>query len=398
MNGVSLSANSNVTIYVKDKYGKIIRRSQIHNKATVALTEGLLRFLEGDFTPSKTSKGINRNYNADEAMSYLPAEIRFGNVGVELNHTSDPPVLLGVNSSGFKVPTFYETKLQQELQVTNPLYQDVWDSSRVSIESVDFAKYGDTNNSMGVLLHAYAPIGNLVGFKQTIDPSDPPTFVPYTDNIVGGSEAGWAYWNQSAGRRHQSEVNGEIVWSTPDGEWETLITEIGLYSNTGNLLARVLLDGEINLGSDPVTGEILSLSYTNPDYDCNPIIQSESSSVLIEWKVNLVSIGQNDRFVTLADQDSGAECSFYETAGGTVQFTKNATRAGVLELPAITFEPPQQGDIPEGWEDIDSGIVYPENTTITGITEPHSYVATWTTQSGIEEVIYGDILSESWGG
>lgn len=289
MNGTSLSTNSNVTIYVKDKYGKVVRRSQIHNKATINLTEGILRFLEGDFTPSKTSKGINQNYNADEAMRYLPAEIRFGNIGVELIHDVNPPVLVGINPNVFKVPTFYDTKLQQELQVTNPLYKEVWDSGKVLIESVDFARYGDTNSSMGLLLHAYAPTGNLVGFKQTVSLDDPPTFVPYTDSIVGGT--GWVYWNQSAGKRYQTEVNGEIVWTNPEGEWETLVTEVGLYSGTGDLLSRILLDGGINLVKDTDTGEILSLSYANPDYDCNPIIQSESSSILVEWRINLVSVG-----------------------------------------------------------------------------------------------------------
>ena len=280
MNSSSLGTNSNVTIYVKDKHGKIIRRSHIHNKATVVLAEGILRFLQGDFTPSQTpNNGVTRSYNANEALRYLPYEIRVGTIGEVLDNrnydpsdpTSPKPVLNSIDSSVFIKPTFGERSLQEEIEVLNPIYRAIWDERVITFSSVDIVSYGDANNSLGLRLYAFIPSGSLVGFKDT---STPPNFIPYVDAIVDPTNPGhgWSYWNNSI------------------DEWEAIFTEIGLYSASGEMLARVLLDGKINLTFD-ANDQIESLTYDNPDYDNNPILQSETTSVIVEWQIGLVSVG-----------------------------------------------------------------------------------------------------------
>lgn len=93
-------------------------------------------------------------------------------------------------------------------------------------------------------------------------------------------------------------------WNPEIAEYEAMITEIGLISDSGLLLARVLLDGKVNsknytsedgksLGKYPV------LSDDGNEY--NPIIQSQSSTVVITWKIGIVSVGKGDIVTTKSD-------------------------------------------------------------------------------------------------
>jgi hypothetical protein len=271
VSNISLAANSNVTIRCINKYGKVIRSSHIHNKATVVLVEGLLRYLKGDFTPS--SYNLN-SYDGDEAIRYIPAELRFGNIGVEINNRSaDQPILSGINSSVFIQPTFNAYKLQQELLVSNSTYESRWDTATPKFESADISTYDDPNNSMSLLLQAFIPAGQLVGFKNQ-EEDQPAEFIPWTDEYAG-SGRGWAFYNPST------------------HEYQTLLTEMGLYSGN-NMLARVLFDGEITIDTEGVGDEVGQINYVDPNYDLNPIIQSETTSMIVEWRIGITSIGQND--------------------------------------------------------------------------------------------------------
>lgn len=74
-----------------------------------------------------------------------------------------------------------------------------------------------------------------------------------------------------------------------------MFTELGLYSGSGVLLARVLFDGKINVTSDG------GFEYEDDSYINNPIVQSDTSSLVIEWRIGIVSIGQNDHVISGAD-------------------------------------------------------------------------------------------------
>lgn len=261
MSKVNLSVNSNVTIRCFNKH-KLIRTINCHNKATVGLVQGLLRFLKGDFTPSSYS--LSAIHDTDAAMQYIPSEIKFGNVGVQFDTTTDPRTLSGVDSHEFKPPTFNEKGLQKPF--TSPYLVN-----KTRFEAADITSFDDTNNSMSLLLQTFVPAKSLVGYNV-----DGVGFQPYD----------WAYWNPSLGK---------TVQGAPTGEWETMITELGLYANN-TLLARVVLDGAINIDSGTH-----KITYDDPDYPNNPIFQSESSSMIIEWRIGIISIGPNDTFITEAN-------------------------------------------------------------------------------------------------
>ena len=278
MSNLALVASSNVTIRVINKYGKITRTSYIHNKANMQLVEGILQFLQGNFTQS----GLGKGWTPGDASAYIPSEVRFGNIGVKMSDdrvSSDKPRLVRIADEEIKKPTFDEVKLQEELWVANPQIRvDQWAAKKIKFESSTITIFDDPNNSLGLQLRAYIPAGHLVGFYDE-DSQGNQTLVPFIDKNV--------MWEQSG--------NGWVYWDPSINEYETLLTEMGLYSSTGQLLARVILDGKIEIKED---GEII---YEKDDYMNNPIIQSESSSLLVEWTIGIVSIGQNDEIISGAD-------------------------------------------------------------------------------------------------
>lgn len=282
MSQSALSVNSNVTIRCIDKYGKVIRTSHIHNKATLTMVEGLLRFLCGDFNCSR----YNSNYDYitnDEANHYIPSEVRFGDVGVQMkSRDTDKPLLLAYDSAGhfidvgqIKKPTFDEFRLQDEIDYLNPAFG----CAPVKFENLEMTEFDDPNNSMGLLMRAFFPAGRLVGFKDENSETGRTYFIDKTwsDTDSIGRGKGWVYWNESR------------------DEYEAIFTELGLYSSTGKLLARVVFDGESYVDPEGV------ITFEDDAYDYNPIIQSDSSSIVVEWRIGIVSIGQNDHVVSGAD-------------------------------------------------------------------------------------------------
>lgn len=316
MSNISLATNSNVTIRCINKYGKVIRSSHIHNKATIVLVEGLLRYLKGDFTPS--SYNLN-SYDGDEAIRYIPAELRFGNIGVEINDRgTDQPTLSGINSSVFIQPTFNAYKLQQPLQVSSlSEYRSQWDATIPKFESADISTYDDPNNSMSLLLQVFIPAGQLVGFKNQED-NQPVEFIPWIDQYAG-TGYGWAYYN------------------TNTHEWQTLLTEMGLYSGN-NLLARVLFDGEIEINTEEEGDSQGQIIYTDPNYDLNPIIQSQSTSMIVEWRIGITSIGQND--IVSSSANILTNVILHSGAGEGEDVTLEYRQTNSFELPS---------ELPEGW-------------------------------------------------
>lgn len=277
MNNVSLSVNNNVSIKIIDKYGKVQRSINVHNKANQQMVLGLLRFLSGDFNKTSFNDSDSRIFNSD-ADQYIPVQLSFGNVGVKMrDRSSDTPHLDSIAYEEMKAPTFDEVRLQNEI-ITDFI---TGDGFNLNFTDISLTSYDDTNNSMALMLRKFIPAGKLVG-RNSEDAQGELIREHYIDNLPGiGDSNGWSYYNEAS------------------GEYEALFTEIGLYAKSlqgkNYLLARVLFNGSASISDE---GEV---TFDDDNYENNPIIQSDSSSILVEWKIGIVSIGQNDKILSGAD-------------------------------------------------------------------------------------------------
>lgn len=266
----------NVNIKVLDKYKRIVRNSSVHNKATVNMIDGILRFMKGDFTKVAYSDALA----PEDGTPYIPTQIRFGRIGVKIkeNPLDRRPNFDYVNSGEF-IQTVFSTTSLQEPCISKFEESDQGGSSiSYTFDKIRQTGYSDSNNAECLEFSVYITPGTLVG--QTFsdpDPDDPTkvikTFKPYH----------YSYWN-------------------PDiGEYEAMITEIALTSDKGVLLARVLFDGSVGTGvAEDSEGNALG-TYPlpdDPDGEFTPIVQSQSSTVVITWRIGIVSVGKNDKVVT----------------------------------------------------------------------------------------------------
>lgn len=267
----------NVNIKVLNSQRRVIRNTSVHNKATVNMVDGILRFMKGDFTRTSYSNALA----PDDGSHYLPSQIRFGRIGVKIKKDlkDEKPHFDHINQGEFVQTVFSTMSLQEPCTDKFEESESGGDLVVSSIDKVRQVGYADSNNAECLEFSVYITPGTLVGKVLTpdIDSLDQtPVFVPYH----------YSYWNPRI------------------GEYEAMITEIALTSDRGVLLARVLLDGEVkskefidsdgnSLGTYPVVDD--------PDGDTSPIIQSQSSTVVITWRIGIVSVGKNDEVVTQSD-------------------------------------------------------------------------------------------------
>lgn len=276
--GAVIDLDCNVNIKVLDKYRRVVRNSSIHNKATVNLVDGILRFIKGDFTKTSYSDSLA----PDDGSPYLPSQVRFGRIGVKIksNSKDEKPCFDYISRGEFVQTAFSTLSLQEPCMAKFKETESGGDFVIGKVDKIRQVGYADPNNSECLEFSVYVTPGTLVGQVLSSDDSDgqdqSSVFVPYH----------YAYWNPSI------------------GEYEAMITEIALTSERGVLLARVLLDGEVNseeyfdsngksLGTYPVAED--------PDGEFTPIVQSQSSTVVITWRIGIVSVGKNDKVVTQAD-------------------------------------------------------------------------------------------------
>lgn len=278
LGNAAVDLDCNVNIKIIDKHRRVVRDSSVHNKATVSLVDGILRFLRGDFTPTSYST----TSSPEEGVPYLPTKINFGYIGVDLS--SEKPISPDgkphfnfMNSGKFVQPVFSSSALQEPC--LNKINDKVMRDSPIqfTFDKVRQVGYSDANNAECLEFTIYISPGNLVGsvFEDELGNRN---FVPFTHS----------YWNPSI------------------GEYEAMVTEIGLISDDDLLLARVLFDGEV--GSDQYVDENgTDLGrYPVPEDrggDFTPIVQSQSSTVVITWRIGIVSVGKNDKLVTETDLD-----------------------------------------------------------------------------------------------
>lgn len=281
MSNAAVDLNCNVTIKVIDRHGHVSQEVTKHNKATVSLVDGILRFLQGDFITTEYNKEKG-GVTPEEAPAYLPVRAGFGRIGVKLVGEGDPTANIDPKERFFS--HIDKSEIIEPTFTTNGLQEQVVPNKLLTFSRIRQTSFTDPNNSECLKFIIYIDPGTLVGY--TPDESDARSdtlregkseFVPYD----------WSYYNPAT------------------GEYEAMLTEAGLFSDSNVLLARVLFDGEVEtvdvydesgntrLGQKP--------EFVKPNDLSNPIIQSESSTVVLEWRIGITSVGDNDTLVTQND-------------------------------------------------------------------------------------------------
>lgn len=258
-----VNINSNVTVQYLDRHNKVIRVSRNHNKATVNMVDGILRFLRGDFNDTVYNNGSN---TPDEAEIYIPVRVEFGRVGVKIKESTNPidRRFNYIDRDEFAIPTFDSIALQE------PIESDDF-TSILRFKRITQVGYTDNNNSECLEFSLYINPGKLVG--RSVEQEDgSKVFVPYD----------WTYYNPKT------------------QEYEAMFTEVGLFSGSDVLLARVLFDGDVKSEEYVESGESKGkypVFSVLSDED-NPVTQSESTTIVLTWRIGIVSVGKNDEFVT----------------------------------------------------------------------------------------------------
>lgn len=262
-NDAVINLDCNVQVKVLDKNNRVIRTSKAHNKATVNLVDGILRFLRGDFSTTIYNQG---NTTPSEAEVYLPVRAGLGRIGVKILEDSNPANrrFSYIDTEEFVYPTFDSYSLQEPITVL--------DNNLLKFSRITQVGYTDNNNAECLEFSLYINPGKLVGYTED-QGTEGEVFVPYD----------WSYWNPAT------------------GEYEAMMTEVGLMSSSNVLLARILFDGEVQAEEYYNESGVSQGTYpvlTDPNDDDNPIIQSESTTVVLIWRIGIVSVGKNDEFIT----------------------------------------------------------------------------------------------------
>lgn len=283
MSNSSLNLNCNVTLKILDSNKRVLRESHVHNKANRSLVDGLLQFLQGAFNPSQFNDPYDTLSrpdttiisNAYSAKPYIPSCMGFGSIGISYQDAGEGIFTISQTISDYTKPNFYETSLQDELVVP-----------RSKFRKLKQVVGSDLNNSESIVMTAILPQGYLIfdydeeGNIKYDDQGNP----VYRDT---------GYFVNSEGKR------------------ACVITEVGLFSNTsdseGLMLARILLDGEFENQDGVLTSDGKRGKLADEEYQYNPLIQTEDTAILIEWKIGIVSLGTNDEFIVSSPEKEISE-------------------------------------------------------------------------------------------
>lgn len=313
MSDAAIDLDCNVTVKVIDRRGHIIQEVDKHNKATVSLIDGILRFLQGDFSTTEYNKDKG-GVTPEEASPYIPVRAGFGNVGVKLKGEFYPDGLTPstsrmfdhIDKSDIILPTFTTSQLQDPVEP-----HEVLTFSRIRQTS-----FTDPNNSECLKFTIYISPGTMVGYTDTDEEKGVSKFTPYE----------WAYYNPES------------------KEYEAMLTEVGLLSDSNVLLARVVFDGEVER-VEVTDSEGNSLGYkpafVETNSPSNPIIQSESSTIVLEWRVGITSVGDNDVLITTNDmtreQFADKLAEYFVAHKEDMVFDQRSLRQTVLEVVTETL-------------------------------------------------------------
>lgn len=255
---VAVGLDSNVNIKILDRSGHIIREVNQHNKATSQLVEGIVKFLKGEFSSPITNQSGGQ-LSPDETLPYVPVSAVFGYVGVHTQTVDGQRYFDHFAPDEVTLPAFSTRFLQEPCKRNGNLV-------RYNFSKIRTTSFSDDNNSLGLEFSLYITpsAGGLVGYidSSTFKPND------------------WTYYN-------------------PDPEvksYQAMLSEVGLFSGTSDIpLARVVFkNGVATVG----TGSSAYPSSSDLNKEGAPIVQSQSTSIVLTWTINITSIGDNDTFVT----------------------------------------------------------------------------------------------------
>lgn len=257
----ALDANVNVFIRVIDKKGRVAQEVSKHNKATKNMTEGIIRFLRGEFNTTflrEFRDTINTiGDNSTMARQFIPTHMGIGNIGIESTGQ------IAENLTSFNTiyePSYSDKDLRSEIL---PYYNQ----HRVKIQK---STKGDSalSDTYALTIQGYYQFNQ----KSSLDP----TLVDqHNDQLAPENPFKFCYKND-----RQLEVPQFIEPSS--GLKCITVTELGLYSGDvddsgSRLLARLLLDPE------------------------TPILLTSDDTMIINWQIGLYSL--NDMLMDRSADD-----------------------------------------------------------------------------------------------
>ena len=243
INNYSLDADVNVFIKVIDKKKRVKQKICKHNKATRNMTEGLIRFLRGEFNTTflREFKDTINNIgdNSEIARYFIPTHMGIGNIGIDLNTGEIPSGL--VEFDHILDPSYSDTDLRSEIlpendpqrtKIRKSIKSEATLSDTYVLDVQGYYQFNQITNNNHPFKFVYA---------NTLDYNPPTEVIEFTDPETGLSCI--------------------------------TVTELGLYSgdindNGSRLLARLLLS--------PLT----------------PLIISQDDTVIINWQIGLKSLNE----------------------------------------------------------------------------------------------------------
>jgi len=267
MGSSSCGIGCNVTITCKDLKGKTLYKVEKHNKVTKNFTDGILRFLKGDFTETE----FNSTPIPSEAQIYTPTRVKFGVQGIKLEKTIIEEHGEDYVVKSFTPPdpsAFNNEELNQEIPFDDDPYIDLFPI--IKFERMKQTYNTSVSDTERLSLSLYIGPGKTVGATVSSEDGEVEEFKPYKHSY----------------------------WSEYFGCYCATFSEVGLYSSTGTLLARVALDGDWMIVD--AEGEEASEGTLIPREDSTDsvVYQNQFCTMTIEWRIDLTSIGSQDNVIT----------------------------------------------------------------------------------------------------
>lgn len=234
-----LDMNVNVSIKVLNGKGEISQHIKKHNKATVNMTTGIIKFLRGEFSDTNLSVD-SIGHDVDSAKNYIPSYIGIGNTGTG-GGTLIRPIYNEIDYAQYS-----DQSLRQEI------FKYYTDANSNVRENHRFAIQRSTSGDSPLSDTFSLKLSTTINFSNKFE-----FYTNYSDKRI-------SYIGEVIGANAEEDEN---AIKNP----KIIITEIGLFSGDvddldSKLLARMLLDEE------------------------SPLIIDSTSTVIINWVIGIYSI------------------------------------------------------------------------------------------------------------
>jgi hypothetical protein len=246
---LSMSIFNNVEIQVIDTENNTITKTvKTHNKATRRMVAGILRFINGKFTP--TDRSEKSQYSNDVVKTFIPCYFNFGDGGVKIEDGKPKP-----NSSNVRIPDLDETWTEYVNYSSTHLVRE-FHGSRVQSRSLIRKQLSDTLDKSKVL----------------------------SDGTLAGDMDSTLFECQGSPSIYNSVYNNNAVY----------ITELGLFAGSeigqDDLLAYVRLGNYIDEQNNLQTNAL----YVRP-----------ADTVIVRWVITIAAIGKDNVLHADIQDDTG---------------------------------------------------------------------------------------------